>query len=53
MRPLISRLLALFTRRPLQAQLDDDVRAHLDLLEADFVRGGMAPDEIIAEQASA
>jgi predicted permease len=45
MRTLLSRLRALFHRRRLEEQLDDEVSAHLDLLAADYVRRGMAPDQ--------
>jgi hypothetical protein len=45
MRTSVSRLVALFRRRSLDAQLDDDVRAHLDLLEADYRRRGLSAEE--------
>jgi hypothetical protein len=44
-RELLARLLALFGRRRSDAQLGDEIRAHLDLLAEDFARGGMAPHE--------
>jgi len=44
-RTVIARLADLVRRRRSDAALDDEVRAHLDLLEADYVRRGMTPDE--------
>ncbi|MGH7555203.1 MAG: permease prefix domain 1-containing protein, partial [Longimicrobiales bacterium] len=38
---LWSRIRALFRR----SQLDDEVRAHLELLAADYVRRGMPPEQ--------
>ena len=48
MRTLLSRIRALFRRSRLDEDLDADIRAHLDLLEADYVQsrgdaGGGAP----------
>jgi predicted permease len=45
MRALLWRLLAIFRGNRLDAQLDDEVCAHLDLLAADYVRRGMTPQE--------
>jgi putative ABC transport system permease protein len=45
MRMLLSRIRSLFQGRQLDDDLDADVRAHLDLLTADYVRGGMAPEQ--------
>ena len=45
MRVLLSRVLGLFRRRSAESQLDDEVRAHLDLLTADYERRGMSPAE--------
>ena len=42
---LTSALAALFRRRRLEAALDDDIRAHLEMLAADFERQGMSPEE--------
>jgi predicted permease len=44
-RTVLGRLLTLFRRRDAETRLDDEVRAHLELLEADYVRRGMAADE--------
>jgi hypothetical protein len=41
----VSRILALFRRDHLDGRLDDEVRAHLDLLADDYVRRGMSPEE--------
>ena len=43
MRILLSRLRALFRRARLDEDLDADVRAHLDLLEAEYVSRGETP----------
>lgn len=45
MRMFVSKLVALFRRKRLDAQLDDDVRAHLTLLEDEYVRRGMTADD--------
>jgi predicted permease len=45
MRTLLVRVTALLTRRRLDAQLDEEVRAHLDLVAADFERRGMSPED--------
>ena len=45
MRTLLSRIRALFRRSRLDDDLDADVRAHLDLLEADYVRQGRTADQ--------
>ena len=45
MRPLVSRLAALFRRSPLDAALDEEVRGHLDLLAAEYERRGLTPDD--------
>src|SRR6516162_9963309 len=44
-RELVSRCLALTSRRRSDAQLSDEIRTHLDLLTADHVRRGMSPVE--------
>jgi putative ABC transport system permease protein len=44
-RATFTRLLAMFRRRQLDADLDDEVRAHLELLAADYERRGMTNDE--------
>ncbi len=38
LRTAVSRLRALFQRQRLEHALDDEVRAHLDLLEEEYVR---------------
>ena len=38
-----ARFRALFRRTPLDRDLDDEVAAHLDLLERDYVRRGLSP----------
>jgi putative ABC transport system permease protein len=43
MRTLWSRIRALFVRRVLDARLDEEVRAHLELLAADYERRGATP----------
>lgn len=43
MRILLSRLASLFRRARLDAALDADIRAHLELLAADYERQGMSP----------
>ena len=45
MRAIVSRVAAFFRRGSLDAALDDDIRAHLDLLAADYERRGMTPEE--------
>src|SRR5687768_10722691 len=45
MRALVARLLMLFRRRHLEGRLDDEVRAHLELLTDDYVRRGMSADD--------
>jgi len=44
-RATFTRLLSVFRRRQLDADLDDEVRAHLELLAADYERRGMTSDE--------
>src|SRR5438270_5956724 len=44
MRTLLSRLLSVLRRRPLDRELDEEIAAHLALQEAEFRAGGMAPD---------
>ena len=44
MRTLLSRIRALFRRSRLDDDLDADIRAHLDLLEADYVKRGATPE---------
>jgi len=41
----VNRLLALFTRRRRHSDLDDEIRAHIDLLVADNERRGMSSTE--------
>lgn len=45
MRALLSRVWALFRRRHLDAALDAEIRAHLDLLTANYEGRGMPPEE--------
>ena len=45
MRTLLSRVAALFRRAQLDTRLDDEVRAHLDMLAADYEHRGMAPGD--------
>ena len=42
---MIRRLLALFRRDTLDRELDDQMRAHLELAEEDAIRRGMTPDD--------
>jgi macrolide transport system ATP-binding/permease protein len=43
-RAMLSRLFSTFSRRQL-AGLDDEIRAHLELLAAEYERRGMTPDQ--------
>ena len=45
MRTTLMRLVAMFRRRAHERGLDDEVRAHLDLLAADYEGRGLSPDE--------
>jgi putative ABC transport system permease protein len=45
MRPLITRLLALFRRRQLDDELSDEMSAHLELSTADYVDRGMSLED--------
>ena len=45
MRMLLSRIRALFRRRELDAQLDEEVRVHLDELAAEYTRRGATPEQ--------
>src|SRR5688572_13788998 len=44
MRTLLSRMRALFRQSRLDEDLDAEIRAHLDLLEADYVKRGATPE---------
>jgi predicted permease len=44
-RRLRSRIRALFQHRALDARLDEEVRAHLELLAADYERRGLPPEQ--------
>lgn len=44
-RILLSRISALFGAHRLDAELDDEIRAHLDLLADEHTRRGLPPDE--------
>jgi len=41
-RMFFTRVMSLFRRRRLDADLDEEVRAHLDLLAAEYERHGMS-----------
>ncbi len=41
----MKRLLAVFAKRRIARDLDDELRAHQDLLAEDFIRQGMTPEE--------
>jgi len=41
----VRRLLALIRTRRLDAQFDDEVRAHLEMAERDAIAAGLSPDE--------
>jgi hypothetical protein len=45
MRPLLARLIALFRRGRLDAELSDEISAHLELAAADHVERGLSDDE--------
>ena len=45
MRTFLVRAVALFQRRRRDSGLDDEVRTHLELLEAEYLRRGMAAEE--------
>jgi len=45
MRTILSRLRALFTRNHAERDLNDEVRAHLDLLAAEYERKGLTQDQ--------
>jgi hypothetical protein len=45
LRVLLSRIVGTFRRRTLDDEFDDEVRAHLEMLQARFIRGGMDPAE--------
>ena len=44
-RLLVRRLLALVNARRLDTQLDDEVRAHLELAERDQIAAGLSPED--------
>jgi hypothetical protein len=44
-RAVVSRIASLFRRRQQDADLDDEIRAHLDLLAAEYERRGMTPGQ--------
>ena len=43
--PFLSRIRDLFRRRRFDLTLDEELRAHIEMLADDYVRGGMTPDE--------
>jgi predicted permease len=45
LRPAVARLLALFRRRKLERELDDEILAHLELAERDAIAAGLIPEE--------
>jgi putative ABC transport system permease protein len=45
LRQLANRLLALARRRRLDAELDDEIRAHIEMAERDALRSGLSADE--------
>lgn len=45
MRVFLERVIATFRRRRLEHDLDDEVRAHVELLAAEYERRGMSPQE--------
>lgn len=45
MRTYLARIAGLMARRRSDAALDDDIRAHLDLLAAEYERRGLSPEE--------
>lgn len=45
MRATLLRLLALFRQRRLDAELEDDIRAHLELAELDARASGLSPED--------
>jgi predicted permease len=49
LRTAITRIGALFRRGRLERDLQDEVRAHLDLLEQEYLRRGLTPDAARAE----
>ena len=44
-RVLASRCIAMFRRRSLDRELDDEMRAHIDVAIEEKVQGGMSPDQ--------
>lgn len=44
MQVFLSRVMEIFRRRSRDARLDDEVRAHLELLADDFIAKGMSPE---------
>jgi predicted permease len=45
LRPTVAGLLALFRRRKLDRELDDEILAHLELAERDAMAAGLIPEE--------
>jgi len=45
LRQLVNRLLALARWRRLDAELDDEIRAHIEMAERDAIRSGLSADE--------
>src|SRR5216117_2976816 len=44
-RAFVLRLMALFSKRRLEQELDDELHSHLEMLVAENVRKGMSPQE--------
>ena len=44
-RQILTRLISLFRKRKLDAELDDELRFHLEMEEQQNIRGGMDPAE--------
>ncbi len=46
MRAVLQRIAATLRRRRADDRLDDEIRAHLDLLTAEYERRGMTPEQV-------
>ena len=49
LRSITARVLALFRRRKLDRELDDQIQAHLELAEYDALAAGLTPENAVAE----
>jgi hypothetical protein len=45
LRWIVTRLLAQFRKRNLDRELEDEIRAHLDLAESEAIAAGLSPEE--------